>query len=240
MTETISLRNETEFVRITDEDESFYGGDQIWFHFTVGQYSGCGTVAAANITAYLAAEHASLRGLCAMPDLEKKSFQAHMIEIYNWVKPWKLPFVSENRPSYRSFGWGLGIWPPCRFARGVERYARSKEICLTDRRISSRRSMEELIAFIRDSLDRDCPVAMLIGKKPRYDRNPVIRPDGFTWRQLNFALHWVVITMLTISEESVMVKVSTWGGYSWLDLEAWHRAGGVMPELVSFEWTNEA
>lgn len=268
MMETVSLKGEETFLRIADGDGIFCGGDQAWFDTTVGRHSGCGTVAAADITAYLAQQHPGLRRLyngggdspadgstyvpagsstaCAADSLEagspvlsKEEFLRHMCELYTYVRPWKVPFVSENRPPHRNFGWGLGIWPPCRFARATERFARSRGIRLRNRRISSRRSMEELTAFIADSLERDCPVAMLIGRKPRYEREIVERPDGFKWMQTHFSMHWVVITMLTKRAGKVMVKVSTWGGYSWLDLEAWHRAGGLMPGLVSFAWTKE-
>lgn len=258
MMETVSLRGEGTFLWIADGDEIFCGGDQAWFDTTVGRHSGCGTVAAADITAYLAQRHPELRRLyngggdgpadapgdgstddlvAGGPVLQKEDFLRHMRELYTWVRPWKVPFVPENRPPHRDFGWGLGIWPPCRFAHGTERFARSRGIRLRNRRISSRRSMEELTAFIADSLERDCPVAMLIGRKPRYERETVERPDGFKWMQTHFSMHWVVITMLTNQSGKVIVKASTWGGYAWLDLEAWHRSGGLMPGLVSFEWT---
>lgn len=240
MMETVSLREEKNFLRIADGNKIFYGGDQAWFDFTVGQHSGCGTVAAANITAYLAGQQMELRNLYHLPDLQKEHFLTHMMELYDWVKPWKVPFVQRNRPPWKSFGWGFGVWPPYWFARGVKQFARSRGICMEDRRISSRCSMEELTGFIRDNLERDCPVAMLIGRRPRYERELVERPDGHKWMQTHFSMHWVVITMLKMREENVMVKVSTWGGYSWLDLEAWHRAGGIMPGLVGFQWTKNA
>lgn len=33
-----------------------------------------------------------------------------------------------------------------------------------------------------------------------------------------------------------MVKVTTWGGYAWLDLGQWQKAGSLMAGLVSFTW----
>lgn len=241
--ETVSLKGEPAFLRIVDRDEVFYGGDQAWFDSTVGKCSGCGTVAAADITAYLAGQREELRRLCPVSKrgsvMKKEDFLTHMCEVYAWVKPWKVPFVSEKHSPFKNFGWGLGVWPPSRFACGVKRFARSRGVRLKARRISSRRTMKELTDFVSGSLERDCPVAMLIGTKPKYELEPVERPDGFKWTQTHFSLHWVVITMLTKREGKVIVKVSTWGGYSWLDLEAWHHAGGMMPGLVSFEWMNE-
>lgn len=243
--ETVALSGEGMFLRIVDGGEVFYGGDQAWFETTVGRHSGCGTVAAADITAYLAQHHRSLRRLYCGSEygrafgvsaFQKNDFLTHMRRLYPLVRPWKVPFVSENCPPYKGFGWGLGIWPPCRLAHGVEHFAGACGIRLKGRSLVSRRSMEDLTAFIADSLVRDCPVAMLIGRRPRYELETVERPDGFKWRQTDFSMHWVVITMLTKQAGTVMVKVSTWGGYAWLDLEAWHRAGGLIPGLVSFEW----
>lgn len=234
--ETAALKAEQTFLPIVQGGTVFYGGDQEWFRFTVGRYSGCGAVAAANITAYLAIRQPALRRLYGRPDLQIGHFREHMEDVYRWVRPWKVPFVPQDFPPWKTFGWGLGVWPLGRFARGTERFARSRGVSLGRRQISSRHSMEELTAFIRDSLKRDCPVAMLIGRNPRYEREIVERPGGTCWAQTHFSMHWVVITALAKRDGNVMVKVSTWGGYSWLDLEAWHRAGGIMPGLVTFIW----
>lgn len=233
---TAALKAEADFLQITQDNQVWYGGDQAWFDFTVGQYGGCATVAASNITAYLADIHPKLRGLYGQPDLCRNSFLAHMNQVYKWVHPWKVPFADKNRKPWRSFGWTAGLWRTARFTRGVEQFARSRGIGLEGRRISSRRSLEELTEFIGESLERDCPVAMLIGRHPRYEKEPVQRPDGVRWQQTHFSFHWVTITRLTKREETVMVKISTWGGYSWLDLKLWHDAGGVLPGLVSFTW----
>lgn len=231
MTETVSLKKAETFLRIVDGGETFYGGDQAWFDFAAGRESACGTVAAADITAYLAAGQPELRRLYARPGsmevLEREHFLAHMVELYGWVKPWEM------------FGRGFGIWPPGRFARGVVRFARSRGIFLADRRMGSHRPLGQLTEFIGESLGRDCPVAMLIGWNPGYEREPVKRPDGSGWLQEHFSMHWVVITEVTERAGTPMVKVSTWGGYAWLDLEAWHRAGSLIAGLVSFQWMSE-
>lgn len=233
-----------------------YGGDQAWFDSTVARYSACGTVAAANVTAYLAAQHKELAGLykSRKPPQQaqerqcfgavsggaavytKTEFLNHMQELYRWVTPWKVPFVRPDQPAWRSFGWGFGVWPARRFTRGVERFARSRGIRLRSDRISSRRPLEELTGFIEAALRRNCPVAMLIGRRPRYEQEPVERPDGLCWSQTHFSVHWVVITAMENRKNVVMVKVSTWGGWSWLNLNEWHAAGGVVPALAAFVW----
>lgn len=231
-----ALKAESDFLRIVQDNQVWYGGDQAWFDFTVGQYGGCGTVAAANVTAYLAENHPELCMLYGQPDLQRAHFLAHMNRMYQWVHPWKVPFVDRNRKPWRSFGWTAGLWRSARFARGVERYAESCGICMERKWISSRHSMEDVTEFIRESLERDCPVVMLIGRHPRYEKELVQRPDGVSWQQTHFSMHWVVITVLTKQEKNVMVKISTWGGYSWLDLKLWHEAGGLLPGLISFTW----
>ena len=231
-----ALAGEKDFLRITGDGQVWYGGDQEWFDFTVGKYGGCGTVAAANLTAYLALHVERLRELYEPGDLRKDHFCAHMNQLYEWVKPWKVPFVKKDRPVWRTFGWTFGVWPMGRLIRGVERYANMRGLRLAGKKIGSRRPMEELVEFIRESLERDCPVAMLIGRNPRYEREAVTRPDGSGWRQTHFSMHWVVVTELTKRGEAVKVKVTTWGGYAWLDLEQWHEAGSLMAGVVSFEW----
>lgn len=224
------------FLQITGEGCVWYGGDQAWFGFTVGKYGGCGTVAAANITAYLACAHEQFAALYAPENLEKDGYCTHMNTLYEWVRPWKLPFVDRNCPAWRGFGWTLGVWPMARLMRGVERYARTRGVRIRGRKISSRRSMGELTEFIRESLRRDCPVAMLIGRKPRYEREQVTRPDGVCWLQTHFSMHWIAVTELTETGKRVKVKVTTWGGSAWLDLNLWHEAGSLMAGLVSFVW----
>lgn len=233
---TTALTAGKDFLRITGDGGVWYGGDQAWFDFTVGKYGGCGTVAAANITAYLACAHEPLSALYETGDLQKNHFCAHMNTLYEWVRPWKIPFVDRNQPASRGFGWTLGVWPMARLMRGVERYARAQGLWIRGRKIGSRRPMGELTEFIRESLRRDCPVAMLIGREPRYEREQVTRPDDVCWMQTHFSMHWVVVTELTETGKTVKVKVTTWGGYAWLDLNLWHEAGSLMAGLVSFTW----
>lgn len=234
-----ALSAEQDFLRITGENLVCYGGDQAWFPFTVGRHGGCGTVAAANITAYLADRHPSLAGLYEGSGFDQASFLRHMEAVYRWVRPWRLPLMGDDPPPWRNFGWTFGVWPIGRLARGTRRFAASRGVVLMDRRIGSRRPLEELLAFIADSLGRDCPVAMLIGRKPAYRWEAVTRPDGSGWLQRHFSLHWVVITKLAEREGRVMVKVSTWGGFTWLDLRLWQEAGGLLPGLVSFAWNGD-
>ncbi|MDO5407957.1 MAG: hypothetical protein Q4F28_11635 [Eubacteriales bacterium] len=275
-----ALRDSDTFVRINSENHIFYGGDQAWFADTVGQYGGCGTVAAADITAYLAFHYPELEtlyrkkrdevtGLAAKAsgqgdlryreasgqgslryrEVTRQEFLHHMEALYRYVMPWKVPFVSKMRSPWRyvdrtgrewRFGWTFGVWPMGRLVRGVERFAGAQGVYLKGRVIRSLRSLDRLTGFLAESLERDCPVAMLIGRKPRYGGELVTRPDGSCWRQRSFGLHWVVVTELERRGGRVMVRVSTWGGWAWLDLEAWQRCGGLTTGLVTFWWGEAA
>lgn len=229
-----ALIGEERFLRITQDDTVCYGGDQAWFDFTVGKYGGCGTVAAANLTAYLAEHNPGLRCLYPYPNYHKKTYLNHMEQLYRYVRPWKVPFVRRDYPAKGTFGWTFGVWPASRFAGGVRRYAASCGRQLDSEVIHSWNSMDKLEAFIRRSLEHGCPVAMLIGREPRYEKERVERPDGTCWCQTHFSMHWVLITRMQEKGSEVSVKVSTWGGASWLSLNAWQQAGGIMPALVRF------
>lgn len=245
-----ALRDSDTFLRISSENHIFYGGDQAWFADTVGQYGGCGTVAAADITAYLAFHHPELETLYwKKRELSRQEFLHHMEALYRYVRPWKVPFVSKMRPPRRyvdragrewCFGWTFGVWPMGRLVRGVERFAGARGVYLKGRVTRSFRSLDRLTGFLAESLERDCPVAMLIGRKPRYGGELVTRPDGSCWRQRSFGLHWVVVTELEKRGDRIMVRVSTWGGWAWLDLEAWQRCGGLTTGLVTFWWGEAA
>lgn len=238
--ESVALRDNGEFLKIRSGSQVFYGGDQAWFGSTTGQHGGCGTVAAADITAYLALHYPDLSSLYPRkrhrrePDgfsgirkceLHQEEFRHHMEVLYHFVKPWKLPF-----------GRTLGVWPMVRLIRGVEAYSRARGVYLKGRRISSRRPVDELASFIAESLRRDCPVAMLTGRQPQYAGELVMRPDGTSWHQKSFAFHWTVITEMKRQNGRVMVRVSTWGGWSWLNLETWQKSRGLISGLVTFVW----
>lgn len=234
----VRLKQE-EFLEIQEDKTSYYGGDQAWFSSTVGQYGGCGVVAAANITAYLARQKSQMAGLYPYANLERKNFVQHMESIYSYVAPWKVPFIKANHPPYKHFGWTFGVWPASRLRKGVETYGKSQGILLKGKQCSSMRPLSELVAIIRQNLEQDNPVAMLIGRKPRYENTLVVRPDGSGWNQIGFACHWVVITALQETKTGqYQVKVSTWGGSSWLDLNQWQQAGSPLAAIVWFLYGN--
>lgn len=78
---------------------------------------------------------------------------------------------------------------------------------------------------------------MLIGFNDEMKNILVQQPNGYSWTQSSFATHWVVITELKVDkiQDSVKVKVSTWGGYSYLDLEDFIDGESVYGCLLYFK-----
>lgn len=207
----VELIRALHFIEVKDEQNTYYGGDQEWFGFTVGMLGGCGTVAAANIVAYMTGDK-----------MDKTEYVLLMNDMYHYVKPHKIPFLPKNRKPWRGFGWTIGVWPSIHLIWGMQRYAKTHRMKLRPVRISCKRTKEELVEYIREGLAKDCPIAMLIGWNYHLDRKEVCRPDGSGWNQTNMSNHWVTITqMRTEPGGKVRLKVSTWGGWTYLDLEEW-------------------
>lgn len=102
---------------------------------------------------------------------------------------------------------------------------------------SSRFTKENAIRYIENGLKKDAPVAMLIGFNNKLNDIEVMQPNGEIWVQSSFETHWVVITELRtddITGKSI-AKVSTWGGYSYLDLDAYLKGEKVYQCLLYFE-----
>ena len=77
----ITLSDSKRFVEITDGSTKYYGGDQDWYEWeddyestNVAINGGCGTVASANIVAYLAKHHKGYSGLYTFPNYTKHNF----------------------------------------------------------------------------------------------------------------------------------------------------------------------
>ena len=74
---------------IYDSEISYYGGSQNWFPNKSHKRSGCGPVAAANITAYLSRTFEDKYNVLypCQGVINKKDFINHMIEIRKYVRP---------------------------------------------------------------------------------------------------------------------------------------------------------
>lgn len=225
----VKIKDAEKFVGITEgagNEVKYYGGDQGWFKEILAQEGACGTVAAANITAYMS-RNDEFNKLYAYDDFSKENFMAHMNDMYEFLKPFRIPFT--NVP--------LGIWPMGRFEKAVEEFSRVRGVDFSGVRNTSGFTKENVIDYIESGLKQDAPVAMLIGFNNKLNNIEVVRPNGTSWVQSSFKTHWVVITELTTDEVigKSTAKVSTWGGYSYLDIDEYLTGENVYECLLYFE-----
>ncbi|WP_143322417.1 N-acetylmuramoyl-L-alanine amidase family protein [Clostridium sp. HBUAS56010] len=225
----IALSDSKRFVEITDGSKKYYGGNQAWYEWgnegktNVAKMGGCGTVASANIVAYLAAHNSKYAALYAFSDYTIENFLLHMEEMFEYVTPHHI----KSQP--------LGVWPISVMEDGVEKFASDKEIELHAVRREGYYNRENIINYITEGLEKDSPVAMLIGTSGSSDVT-IIEPDGSKYPGNSFKLHWVTITELEIDElnKKTKVKVSSWGGWGEVDLDNYIK-NEPLKGLVYFE-----
>lgn len=243
--ETTKLIDADHFVEIIDGPRVYYGGSQAWFDFTVGKYGGCSTVAVANVAAYLASQDAKYSRLfncrssnCTAWKITKFDFKGHMTEVYQYIKPMKFPGVDKNRPALKVgkdyFGWTFGLWSVSTLAKGFQTFARFRGIKLRLWYCTGKGDRESIIRFIQEGLSQNSPVLLLIGFNSRM-KNCLIYSYSGKWTH-SCSRHWVTITELREDKVSgkTEVKVSTWGGYSFLDLKDLMGDKGLHRRIVFF------
>lgn len=208
----VCLREAEQFVWITGENGCHCGGNQAWFEWKgqesrshVARQGACGTVALANIAAYLAGKDPAYKGLYPYPDYSKASFLAHMEDLYGYVAP------------YHIGRFPLGVWPIGRLAAGMERFARDRGVTLHAARRDWFFSRRNVLRYVTEGLESDCPVAMLVGTH-RLRQVEVAYPGRGSCKE-DIGLHWVTVTGLETDGETVRFEVSTWGGRAVLNLD---------------------
>lgn len=184
---------------VYDSKFSYYGGSQYWFPKKFNQLSGCGPVAAANITAYLSQ---------TFPDkyntlyphkgiINKVDFTAHMVEIRKFVKP------------------GLfGLTSVRQFSDSVLDFASKREVSLGSHILDDNAAtIQDAINFISMALSKKLPIAILVLK------HPVKEFKEYTW-------HWMTITDLKLNSEDNIyyISVSTYGQRREINLDTlWNK-----------------
>lgn len=179
---------------IYDSEIVHYGGNQYWFPKKIHQLSGCGPIAAANITAYLSRtfpdKFSSLYPYKGA--LTKKDFVEHMIEIRRYVKPGVFGLTSVHQ-----------------FTNNVLSFAQSRGVSLVPHILpENATSIHECMNFISQALSQRLPIAILVLN------HPVKEFKDFTW-------HWMTITHLRLNpkDNRYYISVSTYGEYREIDLD---------------------
>jgi hypothetical protein len=227
---TTRLSGEHPFILIFDRTDSqerhYFGGSQQWLLRSNGVHGGCGTVAAANILAYLALNRGEdWKQLYPFPDTSRDHFIQHMESVYRVVKPLpfpdRIPWVPRNiiKRAPSSFGIpGLSF-----FSKRLVRYGTAKGVKLVPvwRDIKERphlntslqMSLQQAVEYIRQGLGSGCPVAMINTWNPELQAVSH-RTDELTEATTvnDFQRHWVVITALLENQKTgqVFIEVSSW------------------------------
>ncbi|NDL66623.1 hypothetical protein [Anaerotalea alkaliphila] len=170
------------------------GGSQYWFPRRFHQVSGCGPVAAANITAWLAQrwpERYSRLYPYGTAPFQKDAFVRHMVEIRKSVRPGLFGLTSVET-----------------FTRQLLAFAASRGVSLSHATQKDPMDSHEALSFIRSGLELQVPVAILVLLHPRKEL------DEYTW-------HWMTITDLRCASgtPSCILEVSSWGQEHLLDFD---------------------
>lgn len=215
---TVELDEAEDFVKIVSGNGEYYGGNQAWFEWNgekgrehVARKGACGTVASANLSAYMARTNPAYAELYPYSDYNKESFVSHMKDVYGYVRPYHIGRIP------------LGIWPVGRLARGMERFAKDRGVRLQAVRRQWAFNRRNVIRYMTEGLERNLPIAMLVG--PHKLRQVDVRDPGGESRKEDISLHWVTATGLIMDPDRdiVRVRVSTWGGWALLDLDEYLR-----------------
>jgi hypothetical protein len=215
--------NHSEFIEIRDGEYVYFGGDQNWFKSnTIGVSGGCGTVAAANLLAYLAMSDSRLRNLYGygIEHISVGEFTKHMNEVYEYVTPIKIaePLVGLGIGKY-GIPVTLGVPTLGMLANGIKGFAEDRGINILAHSALRLSNRERAVECIRDGLDSDSPVLLLI-----YINSDLKRVEymDFTGKERigNFQRHWVTITAIHENQSSgnATIDVSSWGSKVTLDL----------------------
>ena len=183
-----------------------HGADQDWFPDLWQQRAGCGPTAAAVILSYLARTRPELAPLYPEGAMDRASFTGLMCRVWEHVTP-----VSH------------GLNRPEQMAEGMASFAAARGLTLTPGLFvfpsarTKRPPYEQVEAFVRRALERDCPVAFLNLHHGRV-------------KELDY-WHWVTITAL---EDTTAVILDS-GSALRIDLRLWYettkRRGGFVAAL---------
>lgn len=139
--EIIQLTNESSFVNVNNV---YYGGNQSWFEETKLKNTGCGIVAAANITNHLSNYVRGYQNLYSYNNLSLSNFSNHMYDIEKYLSPTI-----------------IGIPSLSYFESGVKSFAKSRGVNISAYWSNDKVTKDSFADYIKSGLRRDCPVAYL-------------------------------------------------------------------------------
>lgn len=151
-----------------------YGGNQEWFSHNMKRRAGCGCTSGVNLAACFAANHPKMAGLYDgnTKKFDQVEYVRAMDEMYDYMKPGFLgyPYVKKFGRQFVKFCKDHGITAEASFCKKF-------------------RSKEEAFTFVKENIDADQPVALLI----LFHRAHALREDNW---------HWVTITGYLEEEEN--------------------------------------
>jgi hypothetical protein len=200
------LSEEVNFVPI----EGHYGGNQHWLsdlqimsEFDANR--ACGPTSGANIAHYLANHIPTAKELYTRGN-DMRSFTETIRDLFGYMRPrlFGLPFARD-------------------YIRGFVRYAASRGVTLQAHIHRPRRQapggLEQTLDFIRQGLQRECPVALI-----SWNAND----DLYTW-------HWVTVTEIYRLDGHWLFGMSSWGQKYTRDFVRWFEKPSLYKRLVWFE-----
>ncbi|WP_276357914.1 hypothetical protein [Cohnella caldifontis] len=186
-----------------------YGGDQGWYDTSTKQDRGCGPVAAANITNYLAKikDPTKYGKLYVGNTNSKTDFVKHMDKLYSYIDPGLFGEISG--PDFTS---------------DVERYAKDNGVALKGVTNSASFTLDNVANYIKAGLSINSPVATLNTKK---------------WSDYEYEWHWMTITKYYRDvNDNRWIAVSTWGQRRSIDYRVHFDAmanGWIMGGVMYFQ-----
>lgn len=205
-------RPELLLVDAADETGTTYGCDQDWYEDAWQRRAGCGPCTAASIMFYLGRRYAKLLPLYDRGSASQSDFSHLMHEVWQYVTPGR-----------------MGVNEAHMLSRGAERYAATKSVMLVGHELKvpglyqSRAPLPQLVQFIRQGLEKDCPVAFLNLSNGSLDNLE-------SW-------HWVTVTaMLRDPEDQIQLIISDSGELKKVNLSQWFGSSLLGGALVTFSW----
>ena len=197
-----------ELLDVTDEGETFHGGDQEWYPDDWQRKAGCGPTAASAMVSYLAQTRPACRPLYPSGSWEKADFLALMEEMWKHVTPGR-----------------KGVNTLHIFTKGITEFANEKRVSLPFRELDiprfkiARPTVDQCAAFLKAGLEQDSPVAWL-----NLHNGGVSGLDSW---------HWVVVTALELhSEGPILCTYLDGGKVKTADFRLWFQSTKMGGGLV--------